>query len=72
MIEKLKTFLASLLFPKFCFGCQEEGNYLCQDCKSILDILNFHQAFKKEDIDDLYFSIGYKNPLLKGLIQKFK
>lgn len=72
MREKLKTFLASLLFPKFCFGCQKEGNYLCQDCKSILDVLSFHQFFKTEDIDDLYFSTGYKNPLLKDLIKKFK
>jgi ComF family protein len=72
MIEKLKTFLASLLFPKFCFGCQKEGNYLCQDCKSILDVLNFHQFFKTEEIDELYFSTGYKNSLLKDLIKKFK
>lgn len=72
MINKLKTFFVNLLFPKFCFGCQEEGEYLCQDCKSILDILNFHQTFKTEEIDDLYFSTGYKNQLVKELIQKFK
>lgn len=72
MINKLKTFFVNLLFPKFCFGCQKEGKYLCQDCKSILDVLNFHQTFKTEEIDDLYFSTGYKNQLTKDLIQKFK
>lgn len=26
------------MFPKFCLGCKKEGVYLCQDCRSTLDI----------------------------------
>jgi ComF family protein len=72
MVNKLKTFLVNILFPKFCFGCQKEGEYLCQDCKSILDVLNYHQTFKTEHLDDLYFALGYKDKLIKKLIQQFK
>ena len=38
---KAKEFLLDLIFPKFCFGCQREGFYLCQDCRSLLDISEF-------------------------------
>ncbi len=72
MRRKLKNFLLDLFFPKFCFGCQEEGSYLCQDCKGILQVSPYHQSFKTKNVDDLYFAVDYKSPLLKKLIQNFK
>lgn len=36
--NKTKNFLLDLFFPKFCFGCQKEGAYLCDDCKETLEI----------------------------------
>lgn len=72
MRKKIKNIFLNLLFPKFCFGCHREGYYLCQDCKSILDISGFHQTLRIEGLEDLYFSTEYKNPLLKNLIQSFK
>jgi len=39
--NKTKDFLLDLLFPKFCLGCQKEDFYLCQDCRSILDISEY-------------------------------
>lgn len=41
-INKIKSFLLDLLFPKFCLGCQKEGVYLCEDCKATLDISEFN------------------------------
>ncbi|MBI2050082.1 MAG: ComF family protein [Candidatus Staskawiczbacteria bacterium] len=38
-VNKIKCFLLDLFFPTFCFGCQKEGKYLCQDCKATLEIL---------------------------------
>jgi len=38
----LKNFILDLLFPKFCLGCKTEGAYLCEDCKSLLDISEFN------------------------------
>lgn len=40
-MDKHKDFLLNLLFPKFCLGCQKEGLYLCDDCRSLLDINEF-------------------------------
>lgn len=41
VISKTKDFFLDLFFPKFCLGCQKEGMYLCDDCRSILDISEF-------------------------------
>ena len=75
----LKNFLLNLFFPKSCFGCQKEETYLCEDCTSILDIINSHQKLKTENLDDLYFALSYKNQsskyehlLIKRLIKRFK
>lgn len=40
-VHKLKNFLLELFFPSFCFGCQKEGTYLCQDCRETLEISQF-------------------------------
>ena len=39
--DKSKNFLLDLIFPKFCLGCQKEGTYLCDDCRTLLDISEF-------------------------------
>lgn len=70
--KQLKNFILDLFFPKFCFGCQKEGSYLCYDCKSLLEISGFHRKFQTKNLSDLYFTIEYKNPLIKKLIQSFK
>lgn len=67
-----RKFFLDVFFPKFCFGCNREGNYLCQDCQSLLDISANHQKFKTKELDDLYFALEYKKPLVKRLIQSFK
>ena len=39
--EKLKSinnFFFDLLFPSFCLNCQREGNYICEDCFSLINI----------------------------------
>lgn len=35
----IKEFFLDILFPKFCFRCGKEGEYLCPDCFSLIDIL---------------------------------
>jgi len=71
-ICKIKEIFLSLLFPKFCLGCQGEGNYLCQDCQAILEISRLHLQYPGQNLKDLYFALNYQNPLIKNLIQKFK
>lgn len=40
-LNKFKDFLLDLFFPKFCLGCQKEGTYLCDDCRTLLEISEF-------------------------------
>jgi len=71
---KIKSFLLDLLFPKFCFNCKGEGSFLCEDCKAILDISNSHHPPSRFSggLNDLYWAVEYKNPLIKNLIKCFK
>lgn len=69
---KIKSFILDLFFPKFCLGCQKEGNYLCQDCLATLEISQFRQKYSTKNLTDLYFALPYQNPLIKNLIQRFK
>jgi len=39
--EKISQFFLELFFPSFCLGCKKEGTYLCQDCKSTLEISEY-------------------------------
>ncbi len=72
MWKKIRDFIVNLLFPCFCLNCGKEGNYLCQDCESILEISEFHQKHQGKNLDDLYWAMNYQKPLNKNLIQKFK
>jgi ComF family protein len=72
MTKKFRNFFLDLLFPKFCFNCQKEGNYLCPDCLAVLEISSTHQKYSTKNLIDLYFALPYQNILLKKLIQKFK
>ncbi len=34
----IKDFILDVLFPSFCLNCQKEGSYLCQDCRSLIEV----------------------------------
>ena len=72
MLIKVKRLLLDIIFPKFCFNCQKEGSYLCQDCQALLEISGFHRNYPFQNLIDLYFAVDYKNPLIKKIIQRFK
>jgi ComF family protein len=72
MKKQFKNLFLELFFPRFCFGCQKEGSYLCQDCQALLEISGYHQTFKTKYLHDLYFALDYKSQLLKNLVQKYK
>jgi len=72
MKDELKRFFLDLFFPKFCFGCQKQETYLCQDCESVLEISDIHKELKTEQLSDLYFALEYKKPLIKNLIHQFR
>jgi len=41
-VDNIKEFLLELFFPSFCLGCNKEGTYLCEDCKSTLEISEYN------------------------------
>jgi len=61
-IQKTEKFILDLFFPKFCLGCQKEGTYLCDDCRTLLDISEYNYgdtllisfARNAGDIEDTY------------------
>jgi len=69
---KVKNLILDLLYPKFCFNCGREGNYLCLDCENTLEILSSHTQYRTEELKDLYFALPYQKSLIKNLIQQFK
>jgi competence protein ComFC len=85
---KIKKLFLDICYPKFCLGCQKEGNYLCEDCKACLEItenifclcenpqrLSLEGKCPKcsfKRLDGLYFALSYKNKMVQKLIHQFK
>lgn len=36
------SLIIDLIFPKICYGCGKEGEYLCPKCQDNISILNTH------------------------------
>jgi len=87
-LDKIKFFILDALFPKFCLNCKSEGKYLCEDCLSLLDILENSYCLcekpfrlpaagkckkcQNKKLNGLYFALYYQNNLVKKIIQRFK
>jgi len=83
----LKEFMLDFLFPKFCLICKREGSYLCQDCFSMIDILE-HQycpfcfppktgntcefCKRTKSLDGLYAASSTENFVARKLSVEFK
>ena len=64
MCKSFRNFILDILFLKFC--------PICDDCQSILEPFGNHQKYSTPNLKGLYFAVGYQNPLIQKLIQKFK
>ncbi len=85
---RIKNILIDALFPKRCLSCEKEGNFLCQDCFSLIDISdNLYCPFcypqkifkgtcslhkKQKYLDGLYFAVSYNNYIVKEIIHQLK
>lgn len=83
----LQKFILDILFPCFCLNCGQEGSYLCQDCKSCLEVLEHQYCLCKKPhttiegkcakchhkkLDCLYYAVSLENKICQKLIQQFK
>ncbi len=88
LFRRITAFLEESFFPKFCFGCQRQGEYLCPDCLATIDVLKscFCLCLKPsrlpqagqcslcqdKTLDGLYCATDYEALLVKKLIQACK
>ena len=87
LLREYKNIILDILFPRFCLRCQKEGDWICSDCLSTIDILEYQycpfcnqRVFDKgtcskhqnKNLDGLFFPVSYENPLIKKAIKKFK
>ncbi|MFA6537471.1 MAG: phosphoribosyltransferase family protein [Patescibacteria group bacterium] len=81
-------FFLDALFPKNCFGCEKEGEYLCSACFRKIELLPIEYCFlcqkvKSFDgicqtcqeitkIDKIWPAVSYQNMVVKALIENLK
>jgi len=86
--SKQKNFLLDMFFPKSCLNCGSEGYYLCEDCLSLVEVLESqfcpgcqkrvadgktcNNCRKFTKLNGLYFATSYQNNLVKKIITQFK
>jgi len=67
----ISSFLLNLFFPRFCINCQKEGNYLCQDCLSLIDFLPYW-PYQSGNLKGVFSAVPYNNFIIKKLLSQFK
>ena len=88
IFSTIKEFLLDVFFPRFCFGCNREGKWLCDDCLATLEIRNYvvcpiclkrtldfktcRSCQSKTILSGLFWALSYENLLVKKLIHRFK
>jgi ComF family protein len=86
--KKIGNFVIDLLFPRFCINCQTEGEWLCEDCITLLNIKDIancpiclarvedfricSRCKNKTNLSGLFWAISYQNTLAEKLIRQFK
>lgn len=70
---KIIDFITDIFFPKFCINCQQEGEYLCQDCFSLIDFIPPYISIPiPQNLSEIICACSYENFVIKKLIRKFK
>lgn len=69
--KEIKNFLLELFFPSFCFLCKEEGSYLCEDCKELLDISQKNKNLYIEGINKVHYALTPENRYSKRIIDNY-
>ena len=70
----IKSFLLDLLFPIECVGCGRESSWLCPACFKKLRFGNENKATNLHlpFLTKIFIAGDYDDPLLAGMIKKFK
>jgi ComF family protein len=75
----LFQFLLDILFPPRCAFCKKEGDFLCEFCRSNMDIKAIRSQSNHPSVADFTYLDGViygadyaKNPALKAAVSQFK
>ena len=87
-IKKIRIWLADIIFPKSCFGCGREGEWLCETCRKSIALekifrcpvcgqINFDEKVcaacrSGSFLNGLWAMADYKNPLVEKIIVGLK
>ena len=87
-IKSIKNFLLDLLFPRFCISCGKEGEYVCEDCLSLIGISEYQfcavcgkrvvdgktclNCQRKTKLNGLFSAASYNDLLVKKIITRYK
>ncbi len=58
MFVSIKNFILDVLFPTCCVNCGKEGSYLCEDCQSLIEVLEYQYCpICKKRLPNLNYTI---------------
>lgn len=75
------------LFPRECFGCEKEGEYLCSACFNKIEFIDFNQCFlcgdegrdgvcrtcqREKALDKIWVATRYTGNVAGQLVESFK
>jgi ComF family protein len=88
MWQKFSGFVLDLLFPKICFGCGQEGFYICPECLKGIEINRHPKCFicnrrspdnricqecgHKTNLTGVFIASSWDNQILRQLIYEYK
>ncbi len=83
-MNKLFKFILDIIFPIYCVGCKEEGEWACKDCFNKTKLLCQYEndmeinVIKKKNIDnltyidDIFYFFDFDNKIISELIHILK
>ncbi|MBU1146246.1 ComF family protein [Patescibacteria group bacterium] len=69
-IDCIKKFILDIIFPTDCFGCEKEGELVCEDC--FQKIMPSVRSFHGENLDKIITFYSYDDKIIKNLIHGLK
>lgn len=67
-----KNYILDMLFPIYCLGCNQSGDFLCPNCLKKIPLNHQIVYPKKSPLFGLLVASFYKQPILKEAIHKYK
>jgi competence protein ComFC len=86
-MRRVRDFLADILFPRSCVLCGKEGDWICYDCLTAIEIVEYQYCpfcktrvfqegtcfkHRSKKLKGLFFATSYHDNTIQKLIKKYK